>query len=223
MTVPTNYQTEYIISSLGDEKYPQTVYLNNTLWTFFINSYKLYVKKSSASAEVYSLVNVNSLGFAASNKVNQDGSFDTSLCWIWSVGYLGEVTLYEVQPLIDAPPIITRLHAITSDGISLSTYIKPNNPIRLTVIKNIAGVKKLFFYKYNQDPFSETHPGYELDWDQSNLDTLSTSVDPAKTSLTLNVVRPGSPTNVYAESYSVPTPQNLRHLRVESTPIVEVS
>ena len=217
---PTDYTSEHVISSIGSEEHPQNVTAKGTLWGIQANYGDLLVREYTDTYSPSGYFKISDLDpdrFLLTPALNSNKTLNSSRFWVWIINSNNNLTLYEMEPFTSSSPIITKIKNITTNVSQLSTYVRAGEVIRLLALYSTSSLTALKYDNIDSISYTTTN----LAWDSSRQNNFSNFIDSSNLQLDLAFTQPGSPPDVYTDSYTVPTPLNLTVAQVGVTPFVD--
>lgn len=219
MSLPALDRNEYPVSSIGIETEPQGVIVKNTLWVVQLGYSRIIVKEYEGQLFVIDSVLVKN--YKVTPALKSDLTVDPNRFWVWVVDLLDVLSLYEIEPYVDAAPSITYSKVgISSSVDTADAYVTAGEAIRVITLSTSSELSSALYYniRSTDPPIIES-----LTWSGSRLSEFSSYVNQDRTGLDITYLDVASPPNVYVESYTVGIPPNLSATQVGSTNEVSVS
>ena len=219
MAIPVTVGEELVLSRKSNEQLPRSIIAKDSLWIISRTPNQL-------SLIEYDTVNIFRLQlyadiFHLSPAYDNLGNLLSDRFWLfWQLNK--DLYFSEIEPFLSSPPVFNFTRLIHSNSLGFSCYINEHDSIRINVIEDTVP-RLLAVLKYaNVDDLSPEIT--YIDWsDDRDLLSLTNFIDQNTTQFDIGFSKPGSPFNLFIESYTVPVPTGLTGYQVLGTFGVQLS
>jgi PKD repeat protein len=213
MSLPSLDRNEYPVSSIGIETEPQGIIVKGTLWAVQLGYGRVIVKEYEGQIYVANTFLANNYKITIALK--NDLTLDTDRFWIWVVDRSHVLSLYEIEPYVASPPVITYSKTgLDTDITSVDVYVSAGNAIRVITLNSATELKSALYHNIRNPDLPAIE---DLTWSGSRLSQISSYVNQGKIELDITYLDVASPPNVYIESYTIEAPQNLNAIQIGSS------
>jgi PKD repeat protein len=219
MSLPSSDRVEYPVSSIGIETFPQSIVVKGTLWMLHIGYGRIIIKEYGGQTNVIDTFNLKAYKLTAALK--NDLSVDSDRFWVWIIDLSDVLSLYELEPYVNAKPVITYSKLNLDTNVSnADVYVSANDSLRVITLYTTKLLKSVRY----QNIRSGTLPIIsDLKWTSNRLSQFNNFITSAKTNISVSYLDVASPPNVYIESYTVTPPTNLSVFQIDNTNEISTS
>jgi PKD repeat protein len=219
MTIPSTTGEELLLSRSSNEQLSRSIIAKDSLRTVSRAPHRLNIVEYGTT-DVFRL-DIAADIFHLTSAFDNSGNLLPDRFWLFRL-FNKELYFSEVEPFSSAQPVFNFTRLLHSNSLGFSCCVNPNDVIRVSVIEDTVPVS-LVVLKYNNvdDLTPETTI---IDWsDDRDPLSLTNFIDPEATQFDVGFTKPGSPFNLFIESYAIPAPTNLSLQQVVGDLAVEIS
>ena len=117
MTIPVTDRIENLLSGIGTESYPDSIILNNTMWTVYSTFGNLNLIEYQGNR--FTRVRLDIADFRISRALNNDLTLNPNAFWLWEITPSNILNLVEIEPHSNTQPDIISVSEIHNNILYL--------------------------------------------------------------------------------------------------------
>lgn len=134
MAIPQTDQLENLLSGIGTETFPDSIILNNSMWTVYSAFGNLNLIEYQGSR--FTRIRRNVINFRLSRALNNDLTLNPNCFWLWEITPSNILNLVEIQPHSNAQPDIVSATSLKTGVLQVKAVVNPEKNVNVFCINN---------------------------------------------------------------------------------------